>query len=92
MGILHMRHVSVGSVSDKTMIQCREPLNCMDEGDAIMVDVLPSSFLICHQESVIRPTFHEQYEAQMRPQAVEQVRNIACARVHVEHVSKRSKF
>lgn len=80
-----------GSVSDKTMLQCSGLLDLMNDGDAIMVDKGFTFPYLPPGIAVFRPPFREQHESQMRPEAVERTRRIACARVHVERAIGRVK-
>lgn len=71
-------------MSDKVMLQCSGLLESMSDGDAIMVD---KGFMLPYLPqgiTVYRLPIREQHQAQMAPEAVEQTRRIACARIHVE--------
>ncbi|XP_070389846.1 uncharacterized protein [Dermacentor albipictus] len=78
-----------GSVSDKTILGSCGLLDCLEVGDAIMVDkgftfpYLPAGVTVYH------PPFRERHETQMPAQDVEQTRRIAAARVHVERAISR---
>lgn len=80
-----------GSVSDKTILQSSGLLDRLQSGDAIMVDKGFTFPYLPQGITIYRPPFREPHETQMTPQAVEDTRRIACARVHVERAIARVK-
>ncbi|XP_065291762.1 uncharacterized protein [Dermacentor albipictus] len=80
-----------GSVSDKTILGSCGLLDCLEVGDAIMVDKGFTFPYLPAGVTVYRPPFRERHETQMPAQDVEQTRRIAAARVHIERAIARIK-